>query len=51
MLMKPNYSKNKEDNRAKYPEVAKFIDEVRKHFPGARVVRIKPAKDKTTDKK
>ena len=51
MLMKPNYSKNKEDNRAKYPEVAKFIDEVRKHFPGARVVSIKPAKDKPTDKK
>ncbi len=51
MLMKPNYSKNKEDNRAKYPEVAKWVDEVRKHFPGARVISITPKKEEPTDKK
>ena len=45
------HSKNKEDNRAKYPEVAKLMDEVRKHFPDARVTSIKPIKDKTPAKK
>ena len=45
------HAKNKEDNKAKYPEVAKFVDEVRKHFPGARVTSIKPSKDKPPEKK
>ena len=27
-------------NREKYPEVAKTIDEIRKYFPGAKVVSI-----------
>lgn len=35
-----------EDNRAKYPEIAKFVDEVRKYFPGAKVTSIKPINDK-----
>jgi len=28
------------ENRRKYPEFAAFFDEVQKHFPGAKVVRI-----------
>tara|TARA_B100001059_G_C17777869_1_gene552342 strand:+ start:69 stop:221 length:153 start_codon:yes stop_codon:yes gene_type:complete len=39
------YSKDAEENRRKYPEIAKFIDEVRKHFPDARVTSIKPKED------
>tara|TARA_B100001059_G_C17545551_1_gene432608 strand:+ start:76 stop:315 length:240 start_codon:yes stop_codon:yes gene_type:complete len=35
-----------EANRAKYPEIAKFVDEVRKYFPGAKVTSIKPINDK-----
>lgn len=29
-------------NREKYPEIAAFVDEVRKHFPDAKVVSIRP---------
>ena len=36
------YSDKAEENRKKYPEVAKLVDEVRKYFPGAKVVSIKP---------
>ena len=36
------YSDKAEENRRKYPEIAKLVDEVRKYFPGARVVSIKP---------
>lgn len=36
------YSDKAEENRKKYPEIAKLVDEVRKYFPGARVVSIKP---------
>ena len=28
-------------NREKYPELAKWVDEIRKHFPDAKVVSIK----------
>ena len=36
------YSDKAEENRKKYPEVATLVDEVRKYFPGAKVVSIKP---------
>ena len=36
------YSDKAEENRKKYPEVAKLVDEVRKYFPEAKVVNIKP---------
>jgi len=36
-------------NRAKYPEVAQFVDEVRKYFPGANVASIKPIEGKEND--
>ena len=36
------YSAKAEENRKKYPEVAKLVDEVRKYFPGAKVGSIKP---------
>jgi hypothetical protein len=29
------------ENRAKYPSVAKVVDEVREYFPGAKVVAIR----------
>ena len=35
----------REENRKRYPEVAKIIDEVRQHFPGAKVISITPTKD------
>ena len=45
---KYNSWKNKrEENRKRYPEVAKIIDEVRKHFPGAKVTSITPTKDES----
>ena len=44
-------AKDKEDNRAKYPEIAKLVDEVRKHFPDARVISINPIKEKPPEKK
>ena len=31
---------NVEKNREKYPEIAKLVDDVRKHFPDAKVVSI-----------
>lgn len=34
-----------EENRRKYPELAAFVDEIRKHFPGARVVKITPRQE------
>jgi len=40
--MSEEYRRKAEENRRKYPELAAFVDEVRKHFPGARVVSIKP---------
>ena len=40
---------SKEDNRKRYPEVAKWIDEVRKYFPDAKVVSIKPIQSKSSD--
>lgn len=30
-----------EDNRRKYPEIAKFVDEVRKYFPEAKVTAVR----------
>ena len=39
----------KEDNRKRYPEIAKWVDEVRKYFPDAKVVSIKPISSKTSD--
>ena len=27
--------------RAKYPDIAKLMDEVRKHFPDARLVKVR----------
>ena len=36
------YSDKAEENRKKYPEVAKWVDEIRKYFPDAKVVSIKP---------
>ena len=44
-------AKDKEDNRTKYPEIAKLVDEVRKHFPDARVTSIKPIKEEPPEKK
>lgn len=38
------YSDKAEENRKKYPEVAKWVDEVRKYFPDAKVTSIKPVK-------
>ncbi len=40
-------SKDAAANRAKYPELAAVIDEVRKHFPGAKVTAIRPTQAKT----
>lgn len=40
------FSQDAEDNRAKFPDVAKFVDEVRKYFPDAKVTSITPIKDK-----
>jgi len=37
-----------EENRKKYPSVAKLIDEVRIHFPKAKVLSIKPNQSPTT---
>jgi len=33
---------SKEDNRKKYPRLAMWVDEVRKHFPNSKVVAIRP---------
>lgn len=33
---------SRQSNRDRYPEVARVVDEVRKHFPGAKVVAIRP---------
>lgn len=43
--MSEEYRRKAEENRRKYPELAAFVDEVRKHFPGARVVSITPRAD------
>lgn len=32
----------RESNRERYPEVARVVDTVREHFPGAKVVAIRP---------
>ena len=40
-----SWKNTREENRKRYPEVAKIIDEVRKHFPGAKVISITPTKD------
>ncbi len=37
--------RQREENRKRYPEVAKMVDEIRKHFPGAKVTSITPTKD------
>jgi hypothetical protein len=31
-----------QQNRERYPEIAKFVDEVRKYFPDATVISIRP---------
>jgi len=36
----PHHKELAKRNREKYPEVAKTIDEIRKYFPGAKVVSI-----------
>ena len=33
------------ENRAKYPEIARMVDEIRQHFPGAKVVAVRPRRD------
>lgn len=33
---------DRQANRDRFPEVARVVDEVRKHFPGAKVVAIRP---------
>jgi hypothetical protein len=33
--------RQREENRRKHPEIAAFVDEVRKHFPDAKVVSLK----------
>lgn len=33
--------RQREENRRKYPELAAWVDEVRKHFPDAKVVSLK----------
>jgi hypothetical protein len=40
--LSPDQEEQRRRNREKYPEIAAFVDEVRKHFPGARVVSITP---------
>ena len=40
-----SWKNTREENRKRYPEVAKIIDEVRQHFPGAKVISITPTKD------
>jgi len=40
-----SWKNTREENRKRYPEVAKIVDEVRKHFPGAKVISITPTKD------
>lgn len=32
----------RQSNRDRFPEVARVVDEVRKHFPGAKVMAIRP---------
>lgn len=44
--MSEEYRRKAEENRRKYPELAAFVDEVRKYFPGARVVSITPRKER-----
>jgi hypothetical protein len=41
----PEWEKQREENRRKHPELAKFVDEIRKHFPGAEVISITPRSD------
>ena len=36
------YERLAQENREKYPEIAEFVDEIRRHFPGAKVVSITP---------
>ena len=38
--VKTQHSQLAQKNREKYPHVAKIIDEIRKYFPGAKVVSI-----------
>lgn len=38
----PEVARAREENRRKYPELAKFVDEVRKYFPDAKVIKITP---------
>tara|TARA_R100001510_G_scaffold18945_1_gene16455 strand:- start:572 stop:775 length:204 start_codon:yes stop_codon:yes gene_type:complete len=37
--------KQREENRKRHPEVAKIVDEIRQHFPDAKVTSITPTKD------
>lgn len=32
----------RESNRDRYPEIARIVDVVREHFPGAKVTAIRP---------
>lgn len=38
----PHLEEQRQRNRAKYPEIAAFVDEVRKVFPDAQVISIRP---------
>ena len=40
--LSPDQEERRRRNREKYPEIAAFVDEVRKVFPDARVVSITP---------
>lgn len=39
--------RRRQENRRKYPEFAKFVDEVRAHFPGAKVKYLGPLREST----
>ena len=36
------YERLAKENREKYPEIAQMVDEIRKHFPGAKVISVTP---------
>jgi hypothetical protein len=44
-----SFAAAREENRKRYPEVARLVDKVREHFPNARVVAIRPRQERRTD--
>lgn len=42
LYMNDSTESQRKSNREKYPEIAAFVDELRKYFPDAKVVKITP---------